>query len=82
MREEERVLEPEIRAALTVDELAAFARDSVARTAPDDRRMMLGWMLPAMTATDVEAFLARLPPADAEPLRVLAYGEPSGQANR
>ena len=72
MREEEQELEPMIRAALSVEELAGFGRGSVERTAPADQRMMLGWMLPAMTRADVEAFLGRLPPSMAEQLRPLA----------
>ncbi|HEX4461796.1 MAG TPA: hemerythrin domain-containing protein, partial [Polyangia bacterium] len=48
MHEEEHALEPQIRAALTVDQLAQFGRDSVARTAPADQRMMIAFMLPAM----------------------------------
>lgn len=72
MREEEQELEPAIRAALSVEELAGFGRGSVERTAPADQRTMLGWMLPAMTHTDVEAFLGRLPPSLATQLRPLA----------
>jgi uncharacterized protein (UPF0128 family) len=72
MREEEHDLEPAIRAALSVEALAGFGRQSVERTAPADQRMMLGWMLPAMTRADVEAFLARLPAEVAEQLRPLA----------
>jgi hypothetical protein len=71
LREEEQVLEPAIRAALSLDELAGFGRRSVERTQPADQRMMLGFMLPAMTRPDVDAFLARLPPAQAEALRGL-----------
>jgi len=69
MDEEERELEPAIRAALSADELTAFGRRAVERTLPDDQRMMLGWMLPAMTRVDVEVFLARLPPELADELR-------------
>lgn len=78
MHEEEHELEPAIRAALSVEELAGFGRRSVERTAPADQRMMLAWMLPAMTRTDVDAFLARLPAAVADELRPLAIapGEP------
>lgn len=74
MREEEHELDPQIRSVLSNDELLEFGRRCVARTQPADRRMMLAWMLPAMTRADVEAFLARLPPADAPPLRALAEG--------
>jgi hypothetical protein len=62
MREEEVELELEIRRALTVEELEAFVTGSIARTAPDDARQMLGWMLPAMPPRDAEAMRARLPP--------------------
>lgn len=72
MREEEHELEPAIRAALSVEALAGFGRQSVERTAPADQQMMLAWMLPAMTPADVEAFFARLPPESAERLRPLA----------
>ena len=72
MSEEEYTFEPIIRAALPVDELARFGRESVTRTAPDDQRMMIAFMLPAMTRVDVEAFLARLPAPLAAELRLLA----------
>jgi len=69
--EEERVFEPEIRAILSADEAIDFGRRSVERTAPLDQRMMLGWMLPAMTPSDAEAFLGRVPPALAAELRAM-----------
>lgn len=72
MHDEEQVLEPAIRAVLSVDELVTFGQRAVERTAPADQRMMLGWMLPAMTAADVEAFLARVPAALREELRPLS----------
>lgn len=72
MDEEERALEPAIRAALSVEEASAFGRRSVERTAPRDQRMMLGFMLPAMTLGDAETFLSRLPPALAAELRPLS----------
>ncbi|HEY0464314.1 MAG TPA: hemerythrin domain-containing protein [Polyangiaceae bacterium] len=71
MDEEERVFDPVIRAALSADEAIAFGRRSVERTAPDDQRMMLRWMLPALTRLDADAFLGRVPPALATELRVL-----------
>lgn len=71
MHEEEHVLEPAIRRALSVEQLMGFGRQSVERTAPDDQRMMLRWMLPAMTRSDAESFLARLPPPLAAELRPL-----------
>jgi hypothetical protein len=72
MHEEEHALEPAIREALSKDELALFGRRAVERTAPDDQRRMIGWMLPAMTRADAEAFLAKIPAALAEELRPLA----------
>jgi hypothetical protein len=71
MDDEERVFEPAIRAVLSADEAIAFGRRSVERTAPADQRMMLGWMLPAMTRLDADAFLGRVPPALAAQLRLL-----------
>lgn len=73
--EEERVLEPTIRAALSNEAIVAFGRGSVARTAADDQRMMLGWMLPALPRADAEALLARLPPPLASALRPLLGAE-------
>ena len=69
--EEERVFEPAIRAVISADEAIDFGRRSVERTAPADQRMMLGWMLPAMTSVDADAFLGRIPPALAAELRRL-----------
>jgi hypothetical protein len=69
MREEEQAHEPLIRAALAPDELAGFGQRSVARTAPLDQRLMLGFMLPAMRPADASSFLARLPPELAGELR-------------
>ena len=71
MDDEERVFEPAIVAVLSADEAIAFGRRSVERTAPADQRMMLGWMLPAMTRFDVDAFLSRVPPTLAAELREL-----------
>lgn len=62
MREEECELEPRIRATLSDDELVGFARGFIERTAPADQRMMLGWMIPAMTREDAGALLEKLPP--------------------
>jgi hypothetical protein len=70
MVEEEQELEPKIRAAVPPEELSALAQRSVARTPPDDQRMMLGWMLPAMPRDEAMAFLSRLPAALAEELRL------------
>jgi hypothetical protein len=71
--EEERVFEPQIRAALSAEEIQAFGRRAVERTQPSEQRMMLGWMLPAMARSEAEALLARLPaPLAAELCTVLA----------
>lgn len=67
--EEERIFEPQIRAVLSVEEIASFGRKSVERTAPADQRMMLGWMLPAMPVAAAHEILGRLPPAVADELR-------------
>ena len=61
MREEEADLEPLIRARVPAPDLATFGPRSVARTSPADQRLMLGWMLPAMTPPEAQALLARLP---------------------
>lgn len=71
MHTEEQELEPLIRAVVTPEELVAFGQQSVARTEPADKRMMLGWMLPAMPRQDALAFLARLPGDLAAQLRPL-----------
>lgn len=76
MDDEERVLAPVIREVLSVEEATAFGRRAVERTAPEDQRLMLGWMLPAMTRGDVAAFLGRLPPELAADLRALMDGTP------
>jgi hypothetical protein len=74
MREEEQELDPLIRASIPTDELASFGRRAVERTSPADQRLMLGFMLPAMTATDVDAFLSRVPVESRDELRRLACG--------
>jgi hypothetical protein len=71
MREEEQDLDPKIRAAVDADALAGFGRGSVERTAPDDQKSMLGWMLPAMPRAEAEATLSRLPGVLADELRRL-----------
>jgi hypothetical protein len=72
MDEEERAFEPQIRSVLSAEEAIAFGQRSVARTAPADQRMMIGWMLPAMTRSDADALLGRLPTSLASELRALA----------
>ena len=74
MDDEERSFEPAIRAALTTSEAADFGRRSVERTSPADQRMMLGWMLPAMTHAAAAGFLGKLPTALADELRSLVTG--------
>lgn len=61
MREEELELEPQIRAALSVEQVQEIGRGSVARTPPRDARIMLAWMLPAMQPAEASNLLARLP---------------------
>lgn len=61
MREEELELEPQIRSAVSVEQLHEVGRGSVARTAPADARVMLTWMLLAMPSGEANELLARLP---------------------
>jgi hypothetical protein len=75
MREEELELEPQIRAALSREQIDSVARGSVARTAPEDARVMLTWMLPAMPLADATQLLAQLPLGQQTELRALvAHG--------
>lgn len=67
--EEEQVLEAKIRAVVSTDEMLAFARESVQRTAPADQKMMLGWMVPALPRDAANALLARVPASVADELR-------------
>jgi len=76
MREEEQELEPRIRAAVDAAALAGAGRGAVARTAPGDQRMMLGWMLPAMPRAEADAFLSLLPREMAEELGRLVAPRP------
>ena len=69
MRKEELELESSIRAALSLEQLQEFGRQAIARTAPEDQRLMLSWMLPAITSADAEALLSRLPAGLAAELR-------------
>lgn len=69
MDEEENVFDAELRAALTPEDLAAFGKQSVERTAPADQLMMLGFILPSMPRAEAELFLGRVPPATAATLR-------------
>lgn len=71
MLEEEKELEPKIRAAVDADALAGFGRASVERTAPEDQRRMIGWMLPAMPRAEADAYSRRLPRDLAEELAPL-----------
>jgi hemerythrin-like domain-containing protein len=72
LREEEQDIDPVIRAHISVEELSSFGRRAVERTSPSDQRLMLGWMLPAMTAEDVESFLSRVPAESQQEMRKLA----------
>jgi hemerythrin-like domain-containing protein len=63
MREEELELEPQIRAVLSAEQIQEFGRGSVARTAAEDARAMLSWMLAAMRPNDASELIARLPQA-------------------
>ena len=67
--EEEELIDPAIRAAYREEELAFFGRESIARTSPDDARMMLALMLPSLTKDDADGYFAKLPPALATELR-------------
>jgi len=69
MHEEELELEPLIRAALPLEALAAFGRESIARTAPADQQMMLGFMVPTLPRADADALLGMLPAPLAAALR-------------
>lgn len=69
MHEEETVFDPQLRAAFTAEELAAFGLKSVQRTTPADQLMMLGWMLPAMPREEANRFLERVPAETATALR-------------
>jgi hypothetical protein len=72
MDDEEQALDPLIRHSIDAEELAGFGRRAVERTSQADQRSMLGWMLPSMTASDVETFLARVPAEARDELRRLA----------
>ena len=71
IRVEEDELEPAIRAAVPVEELATLGAHAIAHTAPEAQRAMLRWMFPAMAADDAEGFLARVPAPLAAELRAL-----------
>jgi hypothetical protein len=76
MRFEEVECEPVIRARFSAEEIAAFGARSVARTSPEDRRTMLGYMFAAMPRRAIEAFLAgaqtKMPPGAFAELRAIA----------
>lgn len=69
--EEEELIDPAIRAVYRDEELAFIGRESVARTTPDDARMMLTLLLPSLTQGDADDYFAKLPPALAGTLRAL-----------
>lgn len=76
MRFEEAECAPVIRARFSAEEIASFGARSVARTSPEDRRTMLGYMFAAMPRRATEAFLAgaqaKMPPEAFTELRAIA----------
>jgi len=56
--QEEQVFAPVIYAGFSDAELAEFSRQSVANTAPKDQAMMLGYMFPAMNASELRGFFS------------------------
>lgn len=70
MLDEERA-DAELRAVLADGDIASVGRESVARTAPADQRLMLGLMLPAMPQAEARAMLGHLPPGLAAELAPL-----------
>ena len=76
--EEEELIDPALRAAYRDEDLAFIGRESMARTSPEDARMMLTLMLPSLTKEDAGAYLAKLPPALATELQ----RDPSGELPR
>jgi Hemerythrin HHE cation binding domain len=58
--EEETYMLPLIHAHFTDAELAEFGREAVAATAPQDQAMMLAFMFPAMTQSEVNGFFENL----------------------
>jgi hypothetical protein len=67
--EEEELIDPAIRSAYRDEELTFIGRESMARTSPDDARMMLKLMLPSLTKEDARGYFAKLPPTLATELR-------------
>ena len=61
--EEEELIDPALRAAYSDEDLAFIGRESMARTSPDDARLMLALMLPSLTKEDASGYFAKLPPA-------------------
>jgi hemerythrin-like domain-containing protein len=59
MAEEELVHLPVLHIHLSTDELHEFERKAIARTAPTEQNLLLGYMLSAMTDSEVTAFLAK-----------------------
>jgi hypothetical protein len=76
MRFEEVECAPAIRARFSAEEIAGFGARSVARTSPEDKRTMLGYMFAAMPRRAVEALLAgaeaKMPPEAFAELRATA----------
>lgn len=72
--EEEELIDPALRAAYSDEELAFIGRESMARTSPDDARIMLSLMLPSLTKEDAGGYFAKLPTALATELRSYTRG--------
>ena len=70
MLDEER-FEPALREVLAAEDIASIGRQAVARTAPADQRLMLGFMVPAMRDREARKLLGNLPPALAAELAPL-----------
>ncbi len=78
MLEEERA-ESELRDALDQEDIGSVGRRSLARTAPADQHLMLGFMLSAMPPAEAKAMLGNLPPDLAGALApLLVDGHPTG----
>ncbi len=69
--EEETEILPALHARFTDAELANFPRQSVANTSPEDKKMMLAHMFPAMNASELRTFFGAMRNAPPEVLRAL-----------
>ena len=70
--EEEELIDPALRAAYSDEDHAFIGREAMARTSPDDARLMLALMLPSLTKEDASGYFAKLPPALAAEFRSYA----------